>query len=121
MVLLRAQAALRRGNVRGKGNAHLLHDALVVNADRLPGRGGPAREPHMAIESQCDLLQLTEHFGCGAKLPAADLREILSGLPAPRNPRLLVGPASFDDAAVYRLRDDCLLVQTTVEQEPWFE
>jgi selenide,water dikinase len=66
----------------------------------------------MAIESQCDLLQLTEHCGCGAKLPAADLREFLSGLPASHDPRLLVGPATFDDAAVYRLREDCLLVQT---------
>jgi selenide,water dikinase len=83
-----------------------------VNGDYMPGRGGPAKEPHMAIEGQCDLLQLTEHCGCGAKLPAADLHEILSGLPASRDPRLLVGPATFDDAAVYRLRDDCLLVQT---------
>jgi selenide,water dikinase len=66
----------------------------------------------MAIQGQCDLLQLTEHCGCGAKLAAADLREFLSGLPASRDPRLLVGPVTFDDAAVYRLRDDCLLVQT---------
>jgi selenide,water dikinase len=83
-----------------------------VNADDMPGRGGPAKEPHMATEGQCDLLQLTEQCGCGAKLPAADLREFLSGLPASRDPRLLVGPVTFDDAAVYRLRDDCLLVQT---------
>ena len=83
-----------------------------MNAKRLPGRGGPAKGPHMAIQGQCDLLQLTEHCGCGAKLAAADLREFLSGLPASRDPRLLVGPVTFDDAAVYRLRDDCLLVQT---------
>lgn len=66
----------------------------------------------MATEGQCDLLELTEHCGCGAKLPAARLRELLSGLPAPRDPRLVVGPATFDDAAVYRLGDGCLLVQT---------
>jgi selenophosphate synthase len=87
----------------------------------MPGRGGPAKEPHMAIEGQCNLLQLTEPCGWGAKLPAADLRQFLSGLPASHNPRFLVGPATFDDTAVYRLRNDCLLVQTTVEQGPWFE
>jgi selenophosphate synthase len=84
----------------------------------MPGRGGPAKEPYMATEGQCDLLQLTEHCGCGAKLPAADLREILSGLPASRDPRLLAGPATFDDAAVYRLKDDGLLVQTVVVFPP---
>jgi len=55
-----------------------------VNAERLPGRGGPAKEPHMATQGQCDLLQLTEHCGCppNRKGGATDLREFLSGLPA---------------------------------------
>jgi selenide,water dikinase len=34
------------------------------------------------------------------------------GLPAPRDPRLLVGSASGDDAAVFALRPDLALVQT---------
>ncbi len=66
----------------------------------------------MVTGSSTDLLQLTEHCGCGAKLSAADLRDLLSTLPQPHDPALLIGPHTFDDAAVYRLRDDCLVVQT---------
>jgi selenide,water dikinase len=66
----------------------------------------------MAREGHIDLLQLAEHCGCGAKYPAADLRDLLSGFPRAADPRLLVGPDTFDDGAVYRLTDNCLIVQT---------
>ena len=66
----------------------------------------------MVTGSSIDLLQLTEHCGCGAKLSATDLRDLLSALPQSHDPALLIGPDTFDDAAVYRLRDDCLVVQT---------
>ena len=66
----------------------------------------------MSDPSTFDLLALTEHCGCGAKLPADDLRDILSGVPHPSDPDLLVGLDTFDDGAVDRLRDDCLLVQS---------
>ena len=66
----------------------------------------------MAGECHLDLLQLAEHCGCGAKYPAADLRELLSGVPCPHDPCLLIGPETFDDGAVYRLPNDCLIVQT---------
>ncbi|MBL7134708.1 MAG: selenide, water dikinase SelD [Phycisphaerae bacterium] len=66
----------------------------------------------MAREGHIDLLQLAEHCGCGAKYPAADLRDLLRGFARADDPRLLVGPETFDDGAVYRLRDDCLIVQT---------
>lgn len=37
----------------------------------------------------------------------------MSGLFGPADPNLLVGPETADDAGVYRLRDDCALVETT--------
>jgi selenide,water dikinase len=41
-----------------------------------------------------------------------DLSEALAPLPRHTDPRLLVGPDTFDDAAVFRLHDDLALVQT---------
>ncbi len=58
------------------------------------------------------LTSLSHGAGCGCKLPAADLLPIVRDLPAATDPRLLVGSATGDDAAVFRLRDDLALVQT---------
>jgi len=58
------------------------------------------------------LTSLSHGAGCGCKLPAAALLPIVRDLPAGEDPRLLVGSATGDDAAVYRLADDLALVQT---------
>jgi len=58
------------------------------------------------------LTSLASGAGCGCKLPAADLLPIVAGLPATRDPRLLVGTPTGDDAAVFALREDLALVQT---------
>jgi selenide,water dikinase len=50
--------------------------------------------------------------GCACKLPAADLAEVLSGLPAVTDPRVLAGTTGFDDGAVVSLTADLALVQT---------
>lgn len=51
--------------------------------------------------------------GCAAKLPAGALDSVLALIPqGPRNPNLLVGTETHDDAGVYRLSDDIALVQT---------
>ncbi|MDR0354736.1 MAG: selenide, water dikinase SelD [Deltaproteobacteria bacterium] len=51
--------------------------------------------------------------GCGAKLGPAELSAILAALPAARDPNLLIGFDSTDDAAVYRLTDELAVVSTT--------
>jgi selenide,water dikinase len=58
------------------------------------------------------LTSLSHGAGCGCKLPAAALLPIVRDLPAADDPRLLVGSATGDDAAVFRLSDDVALVQT---------
>ena len=51
--------------------------------------------------------------GCTAKLGAGVLSHILEKLPrGEKDPDLLVGYDSRDDAAVYRITDDIALVQT---------
>ena len=58
------------------------------------------------------LTSLSHGAGCGCKLPAASLLPIVAGLSGAAPPDLLVGSATGDDAAVFRLSDDVALVQT---------
>jgi selenide,water dikinase len=59
------------------------------------------------------LTSLAAGAGCGCKLPAAALLPIVLDLPRQADPRVLVGTATGDDAAVVRLTDEIALVQTT--------
>ena len=58
------------------------------------------------------LTELSHGAGCGCKLGAADLERVLASLDGTVDPAVLVGPATADDAGVYRVRDDLALVQT---------
>jgi selenide, water dikinase len=58
------------------------------------------------------LTSLSHGAGCGCKLPADELLSIVRDLPVSSDPRLLVGSATGDDAAVFAIRDDLALVQT---------
>jgi selenide,water dikinase len=58
------------------------------------------------------LTSLAGGAGCGCKLPASDLLQIVLDLPAATDPRVLVGTPTGDDAAVFALSEDLALVQT---------
>jgi len=60
-----------------------------------------------------DLLTTVESGGCSAKISPSLLEDILSKLPLPADPRILVDISTHDDAGVYRLTDDIALVLTT--------
>ena len=58
--------------------------------------------------------------GCTAKLGAGVLSRILEKLPrGEKDPDLLVGYDSRDDAAVYRITEDIALVQTVDFTHRW--
>ena len=60
------------------------------------------------------LTSLAHGGGCGCKLSPAVLRDILAAAPAAAAfPNLMVGTATADDAAVWRLNDEQALVATT--------
>jgi selenide,water dikinase len=59
------------------------------------------------------LTQFAKRAGCAAKQPPDYLLSLLSGLPPVVDPNVLVGHATSDDAAVYRLSDDLALILTT--------
>ena len=65
-----------------------------------------------AIGSIPRLTEFSHGAGCACKIGPAELRPILAALPAAADPELLVGAATADDAAVYRLRGDLALVQS---------
>ncbi|MBQ6521258.1 MAG: selenide, water dikinase SelD, partial [Atopobiaceae bacterium] len=58
------------------------------------------------------LTKLSECAGCGAKVGAGVLAQLLSDLPVKRDPRLIVGFDKSDDAAVYQLTDELAMVMT---------
>jgi selenide,water dikinase len=71
----------------------------------------------MSDEAQ-RITRLASCGGCSAKMSPAELRAIIAGVGSARrdperDPRLLVGTETADDAAVYRLTDDLALVVTT--------
>lgn len=59
------------------------------------------------------LTQFAKRAGCAAKQPPGYLLSLLGSLPPITDPNVLVGSATADDAAVYRLTDDLALVFTT--------
>jgi selenide,water dikinase len=58
------------------------------------------------------LTSLSHGAGCACKLQPQDLQRVLRGLPAVHDPRVLVGTATSDDAAVFALEGDTAIVQT---------
>lgn len=59
------------------------------------------------------LTQLSHGAGCACKLRPADLAHVLRSLAPVTDRRVLVGPATRDDAAVFKLSPDTALVATT--------
>jgi selenide,water dikinase len=59
------------------------------------------------------LTQFAKRAGCAAKQPPDYLLSLLAGLPPIDDPNVLVGHATADDAAVYRITDDLALILTT--------
>jgi len=58
------------------------------------------------------LTQHTRFGGCAAKIGPGDLSNILCGIDVPENSNVIVGLRGFEDAGVYRLREDLAIVQT---------
>ncbi len=63
-------------------------------------------------EREVKLTKLAKCAGCGAKVGAGTLAQLLEGIQVRRDPNLLVGFDRSDDASVYKISDDLALVQT---------
>ena len=63
-------------------------------------------------EKSIKLTKLTKCAGCGAKVGAGVLAQLLEGIRVHHDPNLLVGFDKSDDASVYKISDELALVQT---------
>lgn len=66
----------------------------------------------MADATQVRLTQTVKKGGCAAKIAAGTLSELLKTLPRQGHPDLLVGTDFLDDAAVWRVNSEQVMVQT---------
>ena len=64
------------------------------------------------MENEIKLTKLASCAGCGAKVGAGVLAQLLGDLPVLRDENLLVGFDRSDDASVYKVSEELALVQT---------
>ena len=64
------------------------------------------------MNNEIKLKKLANCAGCGAKVGAGVLSQLLEGIRVHSDPNLLVGFDKSDDASVYRISDELALVQT---------
>lgn len=64
------------------------------------------------MSNEIKLTKLANCAGCGAKVGAGVLAQLLEGIRVHSDPNLLVGFDKSDDASVYRVSDELALVQT---------
>jgi selenium donor protein len=83
------------------------HKECLQAADEIEG----ARQ--YPVDTSVRLTQMAKRAGCAAKQPPGYLLPLLGHIPAFNDPNVLVGSATADDAAVYKLSDDLALVVTT--------
>ena len=70
------------------------------------------REAEMEQEQNVKLTKLAHCAGCGAKVGAGVLAQLLGDIRTHQDPNLLVGFDKSDDASVYKISDELALVQT---------
>jgi selenium donor protein len=86
-------------------------ETIIATIKRLTPSGDQVELP-AETDEEIRLTKYTHGLGCACKLRPQALERILQSLPKLDNENVLVGTDSADDAAVYRLRDDLVIVQT---------
>ena len=82
-----------------------MQGTMPVNTESLRQRVLPG-------DGRVYLTQLCATGGCGAKIPAGKLADVVRRLPVIKDENLLVGFDYADDAGVYKLSDELAMIQT---------
>ena len=108
--------------------AAALRLAPTVDAEAavVPGLSGEegAADSGQPAEGETRLTRYTHGLGCACKLPPRALEAVLKSLPPVKDPAVVVGIETSDDAAVYRLDGTKGIVQTVdfftpIVDDPW--
>jgi selenide,water dikinase len=99
---IKAEAPIWKRELDRDGDARWVQGSVprVISADEREDR------------SRAALSSLSSGAGCGCKLPPQALLALLERLPTQRDPRLLVGAATSDDAALVSIGEGLALVQS---------
>lgn len=87
---------------------------LIIQA---VNRLNPEKEHEPQVEmsgtnQQIRLTSFTQGLGCACKISPEYLEQLLRDMPAITDKRVLTGPETSDDAAVYQISEDTAIVQT---------
>jgi cysteine desulfurase len=86
-------------------------DIVTQAVLRLKPEAGPVPEAVKDLK-EIKLTHYTHGLGCACKLRPQALEEILARIFVPKDPNVLVGANTADDACVYRLDENTAVVQT---------
>lgn len=82
---------------------------IFVTLDICPCAG---EKPAQNKKNQIKLTESVHNLGCASKIPALELEHFLAKLPKVKDPAVISGLPSADDAAVYKINRNTTLVQT---------
>jgi cysteine desulfurase len=86
-------------------------ELIIRKAKQLVTEQDRSHEIQSGPES-IKLTRYTHGLGCACKIRPQVLEQILRDLPRPDDKRIITGPGTSDDAAVYQLTDTIAIVQT---------
>ena len=70
------------------------------------------------MEENVKLTKLAKCAGCGAKVGAGVLAQLLEGIQVHKDPNLLVGFDKSDDASVYKVSDELAIPIPSARSQP---
>lgn len=102
---------LSTGKTTGTEEIRVALQEIISRVQQFLPDGDPVLEPGLRADG-IRLTQYTHGLGCACKLRPQDLEQVLKNMPVPKGDRILLGPETSDDAAVYLIQKDLALVQT---------
>ena len=124
-----AMGTLRFSVGRGTTAAEVDQAAEIIRqaTQRLLPQQGTFAPPVLELdEKDIKLTHYTHGLGCACKLRPQALEAVLQNLPVSADPAVLVGAETADDAAVYQINNETVIVQTVdfftpiVDDPYWF-